>query len=592
MTVGPTTTATPPVSTALPVTTPLPAVADIAFDRLASVVRRVLGVPVALVTLVDRDQQVFPGAVGLPEPYATSRSTPLSHSFCQHVVARAEPLIVTDAREDPLVSTNLAVPELGVIAYAGMPIIDFDGSVAGSLCAIDTEPRQWGAEELALLQDLAAAASAELQLRAAVAAADRSSRRWRVLSALSEGLSSPTTVEEVSQVVAQLSRAWLGALFGGITLLDETAETLTYVGLDELEGVLPGSRSFPVTSMRPSAQAVFHRRPLFVGSVDALDALAPGAGEAAVAARGTSFAYLPLQIGARVLGSVALVWSTPQPFDDDERDLLLGLARYTAQALERASSVAERRDVAHTLQTALLPVLPQLDWLEVSGHYLPAHIADAVGGDWFDAFTSVTTADGSEHVTVVVGDVTGHDTAAAAVMGRLQATLRALAVDVPDDPGRLLTRLDRVMSRTGVDRMATAVAANVIASPDGPVTLTWSNAGHLPPLYLPPTGPAVFLERSVDLLLGIHPDAPRRSHSAALAPGSTVLLFTDGLVERRGQGLDVGLAALAGYVSGMARDEPLSGMLARIIEVASAGGHDDDLVVFGLRVPGSVTLDA
>lgn len=583
-TTRPTPSSEPRADQELPLSTPLLAASDVAFDRMASVVRRVLHVPVALVSLVDRERQVFPGAAGLPEPYATTRTTPLTHSFCQHVVAMAEPLVVSDAREHPLVSSNLAIPDLGVIAYAGMPVIDFDGSVAGSLCAIDTVPRVWEESELALLRDLAAAASAELQLRAAVASADRSSRRWQVMTALSEALAAPTTVEEVSRVVARLSKAWLGALFGGITVLDEAGANLSYVDLDDLDDVIPGGRTFPVTSMRPSALAVARRQPLFVGSVDELDDLAPGSGAIAAEARGTSFAYLPLQLGSRVLGSVALLWSTPQAFDAGERELLLGLARYAAQALERASLIAERRDVARTLQTALLPRLPDVSWLEVAGRYLPAHVADAVGGDWFDAFTSATGADGTEHLTFAVGDVTGHDTAAAAVMGRLQATLRALAVDVPDSPDRLLTRLDHVMARTGVDRMATAVAASVRGAPGGPVTMTWSNAGHLPPLYLAPDAAPEYLERPVDLLLGLRADATRRTHSTVLAPGSTVLLFTDGLVERRGQAIDEGLESLA-YAAGAHRDLALPALLERIVEVASAGGHDDDLVVFGLRVP-------
>ena len=571
-------------TTSLPLVTPLPAAPDAAFDRLASVVRRVLGVPVALVSLVDRERQVFPGADGLPEPYESSRTTPLSHSFCQYVVAHGEALVVDDARDHPLVSTNLAIPDLGVVAYAGMPIVDSDGSVAGSLCAIDTEPREWTGAELALLRDLAATASAELQLRAAVAAADRSARRWRVLSALSETLSAPTTLEEVSRAVATVSRTWLGALFGGITVLDATGENLTYVDLDELDELVRGSRTFAVTSLRPSARAVARREPVFVGSVDELDALVPGSADVARASQAVSFAALPLQLGARVLGSVSLVWSEPQPFDEDERDLLLGLARYAAQAVDRALLMAERRDVAHTLQTALLPRLPDLTWLEIAGRYLPAHVTDAVGGDWFDAFTSVTAGDGSEHLTFAVGDVTGHDTAAAAVMGRLQATLRSLAVDVPDTPDRLLTRLDQVMVRTGVDRMATAVAATVHAVPAGPVTMTWSNAGHLPPLCLAPGEPPTFLERPVDLLLGLLADAPRRTHTAVLPPGTTVLLFTDGLVERRGQAIDEGLASLA-YAAGAHRELDLPDLLDRIVEVASAGGHDDDVVMFGLRVP-------
>jgi len=138
---------------------------DAAFDRLTGVVALVLRAPVALVALVDADRQVFAGCTGLPEPWATARETPLSHSFCQHEVTAREPLVVADAREDPRVRDNPAIRDLGVIAYAGIPIIDRDGHALGSLCVIDHEPRTWTAEEIELLSDLATTVSAELEAR-------------------------------------------------------------------------------------------------------------------------------------------------------------------------------------------------------------------------------------------------------------------------------------------------------------------------------------------------------------------------------------------------------------------------------------------
>jgi PAS domain S-box-containing protein len=155
------------VTGSLPASTALPAASDPAFERFARLVRRQLGVPVSLVTLVSADQQVFPGALGLPEPWQSNRCTPLSHSFCQHVVRSGEPLVISDARTDPLVADNLAIPDLHVIAYAGIPLTDADGVVVGSLCAIDSQPRTWTDEDLAVLTDLAGACSSELQLRQA-----------------------------------------------------------------------------------------------------------------------------------------------------------------------------------------------------------------------------------------------------------------------------------------------------------------------------------------------------------------------------------------------------------------------------------------
>jgi len=143
----------------------LGAVADPRMEAIAERVRRRLQVPVALVSLVQHDSQVFPGAAGLPEPLASARATPLTHSFCRHVVTSAEPLVVHDADAHPLVRDNLAVRDLGVRAYAGMPLTDEEGRVLGSLCAIDVRPREWHPDELDVLRDLADTCATELRLR-------------------------------------------------------------------------------------------------------------------------------------------------------------------------------------------------------------------------------------------------------------------------------------------------------------------------------------------------------------------------------------------------------------------------------------------
>lgn len=136
------------------------------FDRLTKLVTTALRVPVALVSLVDEDRQFFKSQVGLPEPWATQRQTPLSHSFCQHVTESAKPLVISDARENPLVRDNLAIRDLKVIAYAGVPIRDQTGFVLGALCAIDGKPRDWSSEDLEVLTAVSMQVSVEIELRA------------------------------------------------------------------------------------------------------------------------------------------------------------------------------------------------------------------------------------------------------------------------------------------------------------------------------------------------------------------------------------------------------------------------------------------
>src|SRR5882672_2323990 len=132
------------------------------FDRLTRLAARVLHVPSAMVSLVDGDRQFFKSSVGVPEPWASLRQTPLTHSFCKHAVASGEPFIVPDARRNTIVRDNLAVTELGVIAYAGIPLTTAEGHTLGSFCVVDTHPRQWTDEEIELLRGLAASVMTEI----------------------------------------------------------------------------------------------------------------------------------------------------------------------------------------------------------------------------------------------------------------------------------------------------------------------------------------------------------------------------------------------------------------------------------------------
>ncbi len=135
------------------------------FDRLTRMVTRLVGVPVALVSLVDDRRQFFKSQQGMSGWAAESRQTPLTHSFCQHVVIDEAPLIVTDAENDPRVCDNLAIPDLGVKSYLGVPLTLQSGHVIGSLCAIDTIAREWSASDLATMNDVAAIVMSEIGLR-------------------------------------------------------------------------------------------------------------------------------------------------------------------------------------------------------------------------------------------------------------------------------------------------------------------------------------------------------------------------------------------------------------------------------------------
>jgi serine phosphatase RsbU (regulator of sigma subunit) len=267
---------------------------------------------------------------------------------------------------------------------------------------------------------------------------------------------------------------------------------------------------------------------------DLLAALAPESG-----------ATLPLLTRGRTLGALTLVRGSERPaFGEADLEVALEVAARAAAALDNARLYADEHSLAESLQRSLLTEPPDVDGLEIAVRYVPAAETASVGGDWFDSFVQ---ADGA--TTVVIGDVLGHDREAAAAMGQVRGLLRGIAWHTAEGPAAVLSGLDAAMQGLGVGTTATAVVARIEqhAAPDGPghVRVRWSNAGHPPPMIVRPDGAVTTLDGPTpDLLLGIDARTERGEEVADLLPGMTLLLYTDGLVERRGQSLDDGLAVL------------------------------------------------
>lgn len=155
---------------------------EVEFDRITRMIKQLLHVDVALVSLVDTERQFFKSQCGLPSPVAEERETPLSHSFCQYVVASEEALAVTDARTNSVLKTNGAVSDLNVIGYLGVPIRSPEGMVLGSLCAIDMKPRVWTQDEKDALEDFARLIEAAIQMRALSSSAIEAAVRSDILA--------------------------------------------------------------------------------------------------------------------------------------------------------------------------------------------------------------------------------------------------------------------------------------------------------------------------------------------------------------------------------------------------------------------------
>ncbi|MFE1882783.1 PP2C family protein-serine/threonine phosphatase [Streptomyces diastatochromogenes] len=296
----------------------------------------------------------------------------------------------------------------------------------------------------------------------------------------------------------------------------------------------------------------------------------------------TTLLGVPLKVRDTVYGNLYLADKHDgTPFSDDDEALLTALASAASVSIENARLYGRLRRAAEHFQRRLLPTLPDLSPLAVEGTYQPASDLPRLGGDWYDA---MLLPDGA--TCVVIGDVTGHDVEAAPLMSQIRNMLRALAYDHCGPPSLIVSRLDHALSMLDDPPTATLLCGRIEGGRDG-YTLRWSNAGHLPPLLIGADGDAGYLAPAQHgIPVGIDPSLPRFTHEHPLPPGSTLLLFTDGLVERRNRDIDTGLTALAGHAARLAT-APLPQLCADLV-----AGHDqafdDDVALLALRIPDSL----
>jgi serine phosphatase RsbU (regulator of sigma subunit) len=292
-----------------------------------------------------------------------------------------------------------------------------------------------------------------------------------------------------------------------------------------------------------------------------------------------SFLLAPITAPAhrRILGVVMLVNGAGRaPFGESEEQTAAEVGRRAGLAVDNSRLYRHQRHVAEVLQHSMLPELPSIAGIDLHARYLPAQAGAAVGGDWYDAFAQ---PDGS--VMLAVGDVSGHDIEAAATMGQVRNLVRGDAYGRPDEPGPLLAQLDRALHGLGVPAAATAVLARVVRSADG-YDLTFANAGHPPPVLLNPDGEVDVWWETPEPLLGLLPRDPRTTHRRRVKPGSTLLLYTDGLVESPACLIDDGIDRIRTVLRGNAA-LPAEELCSRLVDSAPRRADDIALLVVCLR---------
>ncbi len=291
-----------------------------------------------------------------------------------------------------------------------------------------------------------------------------------------------------------------------------------------------------------------------------------------------SLMFVPLVARQRVVGAMMLVdGPSGRRFSHEDLALAADLGRRAGLTVDNARLYTREHGIALTLQRGLLPTLVDVPGLELAAEYLPAAEHNQIGGDWWDVFS---LPDGA--AALAIGDVMGHDLAAAAAMGQLRSVLRTCAW-AGDTPSRVLERMDQLVQGFAMAQLATCVYAR-LEPPDaaGHRRLRWANAGHLPPILLAPDGSVHALTGAVSVPLGAPCDEERALAETTLAPGCTVLLYTDGLVETRAGDIDSDIARLMADVG---RHPPGDGPNALIKRLTGAlGTLTDDIALLAVQV--------
>jgi PAS domain S-box-containing protein len=412
------------------------------------------------------------------------------------------------------------------------------------------------------------------------AAALRTARLQQATSMLAEAL----TVEQVVEVITEVGRTAIGALRSSVALLEPDNVRLRVVN-DDLRDAPDSAGGIPtLDSPSVMTKAISTRRPVLVEDPEDLrrqfeDELDIDPQRIAVKSDERSWVGLPLLAAGAPLGALRFSFSRPRKITEEERVFLEALAGQCSLAVERAAMYEREHTTAETLQRSLLPdKLPSVPGLVMAARYLPVARNMEIGGDWYDAFWLA-----DRRLAVAVGDVMGKGLVAAAGMGRVRNALRALALTDPR-PAAVLGGLDRLFTATELEEQVTTVAYLVINPDDGEGVL--GNAGHLPALVLDRGKEPRFDGVEAGTPLGLA--SPRKQHPFSLPPGSTAVFYSDGLVENRSRGLDVGLdelAAVAAHAEKGVRDQP-ERLLQYLVDRMLAGHEqDDDVTVLVVHRP-------
>jgi len=529
---------------------------DESFDQLARLAAAVLGVPWVFLTLVDEHRSFWVSAAGVDAESDSGRygENAVGDSFCQYVIAADGPVVIADARLDPRSTRNPSIESMGVVTWAGFPLRSADGYVVGTFCAVDRVAREWSGEDITLLNALASAATSHLQLRGALTVANELALELRaemgrsellvsratMLAQLAQELSAVSTVEQVAEVITTTGRDLLGAVFANIAVVDADRRHLDIVHSPPLPTeMMVRYSNIGLTDDLPLAHAVTRGETILVPDLGTLRDRYPHIVDDTIAAGLGSTASIPLFRGDRsVAGALGVGWSGPLEFTPIVRSALTTVSEMCAQALDRSQVGDARTQFVRSLQYALLSSTPLRDGLDIAAEYVAANDALGLGGDWYDFIHLSPT-----RTAFVVGDVCGHGIEAAALMTQIRGAINALVRLHSNQLGHIFDRAEQQLDLSTHEFVAT-LSVHIVDTESN--TVSYVSAGHPPALLIDEHGHASFLEHGRRRVLGLGGPVPTTAR-VDFAPGSTLVAYTDGLVEQT-RDFDHGLQLLSDTV--------------------------------------------
>lgn len=411
------------------------------------------------------------------------------------------------------------------------------------------------------------------QMRSLLDAMDRLQGLLDAVVAISREVELPAVLHRIVTTAMEL----VGARYGALGVLDESGDHLVQfisAGLSGQEHTALAETAFP-RGLGVLGHLIHHPEPLRVENIPAHPS---SAGFPAGHPLMRTLLGVAITVRGEIYGDLYLTERRDgAPFDAHDENVLVALAGAAGIAIENVRLFEQVRVGAEQFQRLLLPTLPDLRPFTAAAIYRPAAEPSRLGGDWYDA---IPLPDGV--VAVVIGDVVGHDLRAAAAMASTRNMLRALLFERGGPPGAVLTQLDRTVQTITNHPVTTTTLARM--EPAGPGwRLHWSSAGHVPPLLIVPGQQAEYLFAEPGLPLGVDSDEPRPDHWHFVPPGSTVVFFTDGLIERPDLPIDDSLDELTDLATKYAA-LPLQEFVQALADHHPSDGHDD-MAVLALRAP-------